>query len=75
VVIGEGGGRRVQDLEHMYTRDGFMLMYGKTNTGREEEGELKKKINKKKIKEKKKPIQYCKVKKNNNNKRILFTKK
>ena len=29
---GEGGGRRVQDGEHVYTRDGCMLMYGKTNT-------------------------------------------
>ena len=29
---GERGGRRVQDGEHMYTRGGFMLMYGKTNT-------------------------------------------
>ena len=29
---GEGGGRRVQDGEHMYTRGGFMLIYGKTNT-------------------------------------------
>ena len=29
---GEGGGREVQDGEHMYTRGGFMLMYGKTNT-------------------------------------------
>ena len=29
---GEGGGRGVQDGEHMYTCDGFMLMYGKTNT-------------------------------------------
>ena len=28
----EGGGSRVQDGEHMYTRGGFMLMYGKTNT-------------------------------------------
>ena len=28
----EGGGRRVQAGEHMYTRGGFMLMYGKTNT-------------------------------------------
>ena len=26
----EGGG--VQDWEHVYTRGGFMLMYGKTNT-------------------------------------------
>ena len=29
---GEGGGTGVQDWEHMYTRGGFMLMYGKTNT-------------------------------------------
>ena len=29
---GEGGGRRVQDGEHVYTRGRFMLMYGKTNT-------------------------------------------
>ena len=29
---GEGGGRRVQDGEHMYTRGRFMLIYGKTNT-------------------------------------------
>ena len=29
---GEGGGRGIQDGEHMYTRGGFMLMYGKTNT-------------------------------------------
>ena len=28
----EGGGRGVQDGEHVYTRGGFMLMYGKTNT-------------------------------------------
>ena len=28
----EGGGRGVQDGERVYTRDGFMLMYGKTNT-------------------------------------------
>ena len=28
----EGGGKRVQDGEHVYTRGGFMLMYGKTNT-------------------------------------------
>ena len=28
----EGGGRGVQDWEHMYTRGGFMSMYGKTNT-------------------------------------------
>ena len=25
---GEGGGRGVQDGEHVYTRGGFMLMYG-----------------------------------------------
>ena len=29
---GEGGERGVQDGEHVYTHDGFMLMYGKTNT-------------------------------------------
>ena len=28
----EGGGRRVQDGEHVYTCGGFMLIYGKTNT-------------------------------------------
>ena len=28
---GEGGGRGVQDGEHMYIHGGFMLMYGKTN--------------------------------------------
>ena len=27
----EGGGRGVQDGEHVYTRGGFMLIYGKTN--------------------------------------------
>ena len=31
-LYGEGGGRGVQDWEHLYTCDGFMLMYGKTNT-------------------------------------------
>ena len=29
---GEGGGRGVQNGEHVYTRGGFMSMYGKTNT-------------------------------------------
>jgi len=29
---GEGGGRGVQDGEHVYTYGGFILMYGKTNT-------------------------------------------
>ena len=29
---GEGGGRGVQDGEHMYTCGGYMLTYGKTNT-------------------------------------------
>ena len=27
----EGGGRGVQDGEHVHTRDELMLMYGKTN--------------------------------------------
>ena len=30
--FGEGGGRRVQDGEHVYTCGGFMLIYGKNNT-------------------------------------------
>ena len=29
---GEGGGTGIQDGEHVYTRGGFMLMYGKTST-------------------------------------------
>ena len=29
---GEGGGRRLQDGEHMYTCGGFILIFGKTNT-------------------------------------------
>ena len=29
---GEGGGRGVQDGDHVYTCGGFMLMYGKTST-------------------------------------------
>ena len=29
---GEGGGRRVQDGEHMYTCGGFILIFGKANT-------------------------------------------
>ena len=29
---GEGGGRGVQDWEHVFTCGGFMLMYGKTST-------------------------------------------
>ena len=28
----EGGGRGIQDWELLYTRDGFMLMYGKNIT-------------------------------------------
>ena len=28
----EGGGRGVQDWDHVYTRGRLMLMYGKTNT-------------------------------------------
>ena len=28
----EGGGKRVQDGEHVYTWGRFMLIYGKTNT-------------------------------------------
>ena len=29
---GEGGGRRVQDGEHIYSCGGFILIFGKTNT-------------------------------------------
>ena len=29
---GEGGGRELQDGEHMYTHGGSMSMYGKTTT-------------------------------------------
>ena len=29
---GEGGERRVQDGEHMYTYDGFISIFGKINT-------------------------------------------
>ena len=29
---GEGGGRRAQDGEHMYTCGGFILIFGKTKT-------------------------------------------
>ena len=29
---GEGGGRKVQGEEHMYTCGGFILIFGKTNT-------------------------------------------
>ena len=29
---GEGGGRRVQDGDHVYNCGGFMLIYGRTNT-------------------------------------------
>ena len=29
---GEGGGRKVQDGEHMYTCGRFILIFGKTNT-------------------------------------------
>ena len=29
---GEGGGKGVQDGEHVYTRGGFILMYSKTKT-------------------------------------------
>ena len=30
-MVREGGGRRVQDGEHVYACGGFMLIYGKTN--------------------------------------------
>ena len=39
---GEGGGRRVQDGEHMYTCGGFILIHGKTNTKKKEKRKKKK---------------------------------
>ena len=45
---GEGGGRMVQDGEHVYTRGRFMLMYGKTNK------KIKVKINNKQTNKKQK---------------------
>ena len=44
---GDGGGRGVQDWELMYTRGGFMLMYGKTNTVLQNKVKLKKRKEKK----------------------------
>ena len=44
---GERGGRGVQDWELMYTRGGFMLMYGKTNTVLQNKVKLKKRKEKK----------------------------
>ena len=43
---GEGGGRRVQDGEHVYTHGRCMLMYGKTNTILQSK---KKKLKKRKV--------------------------
>ena len=43
---GEGGGRRLQDGEHMYTCGGFISIFGKTNTIFES---LKIKLKKKRI--------------------------
>ena len=53
---GEGGGRGVQDGEHVYNHGGFMLMYGKTNTiynivKLKKKKKLKKQIKKKKSKQ------------------------
>ena len=42
---GEGGGRGVQDGEHIYTRGKFMSIYGKTNTILESNQPPKKSIN------------------------------
>ena len=41
---GEGGGRKVQDGEHMYTCGRFILKYGKTNTICKFKNKIKKKI-------------------------------
>ena len=50
---GEGGGRRVQDGEHMYTCGGFILIFGKTNNS------YVKFKNKIKLKKKMTTIQTC----------------
>ena len=44
---GEGGGRGVQEWELMYTRGGFMFMYGKTTPYCKVKKEKRKKILKK----------------------------
>ena len=46
---GEGGGRGVQDGEHVYTRGGFSSMYGKTNTILQSKTKQNKKYTKKRI--------------------------
>ena len=43
----EGGGRGVQDGEHMYTRGRFMSMYGKNQYSIVEQNKVKIKIKKK----------------------------
>ena len=40
---GEGGGRGVQNWELMYTRGGFMLMFGKNHYNVSNKNKLKKK--------------------------------
>ena len=57
---GEGGGRRVQDGEQMYTCGGFILIFGKSNTVMLS---LKIKYNLKKKKKKKKKKKTKKKKK------------
>ena len=32
IILANGGGRKVQGGEHVYTYGRFMLIYGKTNT-------------------------------------------
>ena len=61
VMVASGGGRGVQDWEHVYTRGGFMLMYCKTNTI----FKVKKKMNPPaNAKKKKNPIWEKNLKKN-----------
>ena len=56
---GEGGGRRVQDGEHMYTCGGFISMYGKNQYNIVK---LKNKIKlKKKTEKKKKKKKICQL--------------
>ena len=61
---GEGGGRGVQDGEHMYTHGGFMSMYGKTIKDCKENKYINKTeiiiiINKVKKKKRLSPIYAC----------------
>ena len=46
---GEGGGRRVQNGEHVYTWGGFILIFGKTNSYVKSKNKIKLKKKKKRV--------------------------